>query len=53
VGGRGRWHRVSLAAMKQCLRSRAMDIKAPCTVQDLYSQVLSSEKIQKKQQRRG
>ena len=41
AGGReGRWHRVSLAAMKQCLRTRAMDIKTPCTVQDLCSKYL-------------
>lgn len=42
AGGReGRWHRVSLAAMKQCLRPRAMEIKPPCTIQDLCSNHLS------------
>jgi len=42
AGGReGRWHRVSLAAMKQCLRPRAMEIHAPCTIQDLCSKHLS------------
>jgi 16S rRNA (uracil1498-N3)-methyltransferase len=42
AGGReGRWHRVSLAAMKQCLRSRAMEIKTPCTVDQFCSQYLA------------
>jgi 16S rRNA (uracil1498-N3)-methyltransferase len=46
VGGReGRWHRVALSAMKQCLRSRAMEIKAPCTVQELCSNYLSIDNI--------
>jgi len=41
AGGReARWHRVSLAAMKQCLRPRAMEIYSPCTVQDLCSKHL-------------
>jgi 16S rRNA (uracil1498-N3)-methyltransferase len=46
AGGReGRWHRVSLAAMKQCLRSRAMDIKSPCTIHDLCSNFLKEKEI--------
>ena len=43
AGGReGRWHRVSLAAMKQCLRSRAMEIKPPCTIEEFCSVYLDA-----------
>ena len=37
TGREGRWQRVAAAAMKQCLRPRAMEIEAPTTMVQLCS----------------
>ncbi|KAI3438675.1 hypothetical protein D9Q98_001096 [Chlorella vulgaris] len=39
----GRWERVAVAAMKQCLRTHGMPISRPCSVQQLCERIRNGE----------
>lgn len=42
-GREGRWARVATAAMKQCLRPHALELRPPCTVEQLCERIRAAD----------